>query len=96
MAQKITAKLLENLLNVAVATLQEQGLLVNTEYRKSGCILLRNDGYGYRLSMILRDGETGEAGISDTMTTKEMHQFLQGIIALDNIKRKLDRAKESG
>lgn len=96
MAQKITAKLLENLLNVAVATLREQGLLVNTEYRKSGCILLGNDGYGYKLSMILRDGETGEAGISDTMTAAEMYQFLQGIIAIGNIKRKLDRARQLG
>lgn len=96
MTQKITAKLLENLLNVAVATLQEQGLTVNTEYRKLGCILLDNDHYGYSLEMIVKDGETGVSRISDTMTAKEMYQFLQGIIALDNIKRKLDRARESG
>ena len=94
MAQRITAKLLENKLNVAIATLREQGLSVNSEYKKSGCILLENYGYGYALGMILRDGETGVTGISDTMTAKEMYQFLHGIIATGTIKCRLNRVEE--
>lgn len=94
MAHRITTKLLENLLNVAITTLQEQGLTVNSEYKKSGCILLGHSGYGHALEMILRDGETGTTRISDTMTAKEMYHFLHGIISTGTIKHRLNRVKE--
>jgi hypothetical protein len=93
MAQRITERLLENLLKVAIAALQKQGLSVNAEYEKLGCILLDNCYSGYSLGMIDRDGASGVRTISDTMTAKEMYQFLQGIIAVGDIKARLDRAR---